>query len=228
MFKSKWGSNSASTFRFKPIIIITSIKPEAIQMKQINKVKSIVLDSQTKTDSGSNDHQIYVNELIDHNPCSTEYNLSENDYKTLKLANALIISNLFEMVFIVFGCTIIYMTISYKWSSEFSVSLQLFILSDIIIVLEKAFFFYTLINKNQMLKICLCLNMSSMMLKLTASTVLSDLTSCLLLVTFILIFLSLPIYILNKVLTRRWKCIPEKVWKRQIIGARKQVLSVYH
>ncbi|CAD8194188.1 unnamed protein product [Paramecium pentaurelia] len=199
-----------------------------LKMKQINQVTSIVLESQTKTDLDSNEQQIYINGLNDQNTCPSEYNLSENDFKTLKLANALIISNLFGMVFILFGCTIIYMTIYYKWNPEFIISLQLYIISDVLIVLEKPLFFYTLINKKQMIKLCLCLNMSSMILKLTASGFINNLSSCQLLVTFILIFLSLPLNIFIKILTRRWKCIPERLWKRQIIVIRKQVLPIYH
>lgn len=110
-----------------------------------------------------------MNGLNDHNTCPSEYNLSENDFKTLKLANALIISNLFGMVFILFVFTITYMTLYYKWSPDFIISFQLYIISDVLIVLEKPLFFYTLINKKKMIKECLYLNMSSMMLKLTAS-----------------------------------------------------------
>lgn len=87
----------------------------------------------------------------------------------MKMAKGLVIYNLIGFVFLLLGCTIIYLTLTSHWNDELLTSIELFVFSDILLVAEKIVFMVALINKKKLIKLCLLLNITAIQLKIVAA-----------------------------------------------------------
>ncbi|CAD8068296.1 unnamed protein product [Paramecium sonneborni] len=197
-----------------------------VNMKELNEGPAIVIDGQTNMDLDSENRELQQEEI--KNPTQfpvkpRKYILTNDDKITLKFAKVLILCNLIGFVFLFIGSAIIYITLKSNWHDDMIVSFQLFIFSDVLLIGEKILFFTTLINKKKMVKLCPILNIFSLLLKIVSSGLIVHVLPCALIVSLVLVFLQIPHNVMIKVITKRWRKIPDRKWKKQLILVRKPI-----
>ncbi|CAD8155107.1 unnamed protein product [Paramecium pentaurelia] len=197
-----------------------------VNIKELNEGPAIVIDGQTNVDLDSEIKEFKEGQT--KNPTQVpvkpgKYILTNGDKVTLKFAKGLILCNLIGFVFLFVGCTIIYTILKSNWYDEMIVSFQIFIFSDVFLVGEKILFFAALINKKKIVKLCPFLNVISLLLKIVASGLIVHMIPCALAVSLVLVLLQMPHNIMIKVITKRWRNIPQRKWKKQLILVRKPI-----
>ncbi|CAD8058882.1 unnamed protein product [Paramecium primaurelia] len=197
-----------------------------VNIKELNEGPAIVIDGQTNVDLDSEIKEFQEGQT--KNPTQVpvkpgKYILTNGDKVTLKFAKGLILCNLIGFVFLFVGCTIIYTILKSNWYDEMIVSFQIFIFSDVFLVGEKILFFAALINKKKIVKLCPFLNVISLLLKIVASGLIVHMIPCALAVSLVLVLLQMPHNIMIKVITKRWRNIPQRKWKKQLILVRKPI-----
>ncbi|CAK93290.1 unnamed protein product (macronuclear) [Paramecium tetraurelia] len=195
-------------------------------MKELNEGPVIVIDGQTNVDLESEIKEIQEEKPKNHPQIPRKpgkYILTKGDKVTVKFAKGLILSNLIGFVFLFVGCAIIYTTLKLNWYDEMLVSFQIFIFSDVLLIGEKILFFAALINKKKIVKLCPFLNVLSLLLKIVASGLIVHMIPCALAVSLALMLIQMPHNIMIKVITKRWRSIPERKWKKQLVLVRKPI-----
>ncbi|CAD8163774.1 unnamed protein product [Paramecium pentaurelia] len=200
-----------------------------VNMKELNEGPALVIDGQTNVDLDSEDRNLQEGQGTNPPQVPTKpvkYVLTNSDKMTLKLAKGLILCNLIGFVFLFIGSAIIYTTLKSNWYDEMIVSFQIFIFSDALLLGEKILFFASLINKKKIVKLCPFLNVVSLLLKIVASGLIVHTLLCALIVSLILVLLQMPHNIMIKVITKRWRNIPDRKWKKQLILVRKPIPQI--
>ncbi|CAD8165006.1 unnamed protein product [Paramecium octaurelia] len=197
-----------------------------VNMKELQEGPALAIDGQTNVDLDSEERNLEEGQTKNHTQVPgkpAKYILTEGDKMALKLAKGLILSNLIGFVLLFIGCAVIYTTLKSNWYDEMIVSFQIFIFSDVLLLGEKILFFAALINKKKMVKLCPFLNVVSLLLKIVAGGLIVHTLPCPLVVSLVLVLLQMPHNIMIKVITKRWRNIPERKWKKQLVLVRKPI-----
>ncbi|KAM3141748.1 hypothetical protein pb186bvf_006070 [Paramecium bursaria] len=167
----------------------------------------------------NNDKQIEMGQLqIEHQKASQADSDFIKSKSTIKIGQAIIISNLIGFVIILF-----YLMIFYALNRDVNISLIIFIISDVIFICQDPVGLYYFINKHHNFIFTVIANIISVFLKIVGIILQLLLDPKLYLIApGCMMLLQLLQSLSFRYVQNNWSAIPQKKWKKNMILVRKK------